>query len=125
MSRTQQLQERAMEIVQIRPMSDEANELISQAIQEHGFPNRAEAYRFLGITGKLKGIDVGGELLNYDEAIAMIISEFSCHRDTARNHVARAARRQRHPDWEPPQWGGKRPGAGRPAADSENDHETD
>ena len=62
MSRTQDLQNRAMAIVEIRPMSDEANALISQAIEEHGFPNRAEAYRFLGITGKLKGIDVGGEI---------------------------------------------------------------
>lgn len=125
MSRTQDLQNRAMAIVEIRPMSDEANQLISQAIAEHGFPSRVEAYRFLGITGKLKGIDVGGEIVNYDEAVATLISEFDCHRDTARNHVAKAARRQRHPDWTPPQWGGKRPGAGRPAVHSEDGHETD
>lgn len=125
MSRTKQLQERAMEIVKIRPMSDEADALIIQAIQEHGFPNRAEAYRFLGVTGKLKGIDVGGEILNQEEAIATLMSELGCRRDTARNHVAKAARRQRHPDWTPPQWGGKRPGAGRPAVNSEDGHETD
>jgi len=114
MSRTQQLQDRAMEIVKIRPMSDEANRLISAAIEEHGFANRSDAYQFLGKTGKLKGIDVGGEILNQDEAVATLIRELACHKDTARNHVARAARRQRHPDWQPPQWGGQRPGAGRP-----------
>lgn len=32
---------------------------------------------------------------------------------TARRHIARACRRQRHPDWQPPaEWGGERPGAG-------------
>jgi hypothetical protein len=103
-----------MEIVKIRPMSDEANALISAAVEEHGFANRADAYRFLGITGKLKGIDVGGEIINYDEAVATLLREFQCHKDTARNHVAKAARRKRHPDWTPPKWGGKRPGAGRP-----------
>jgi len=108
-----QVQARAMEMVRIRPMSEEANRLISAAVEEHGFPNRAAAYQFLLQTKKLIGIDVGGEVLNNDEAVATLIREFGCHKDTARNHVAKAARRQRHPDWQPPTWGGKRPGAGR------------
>lgn len=34
---------------------------------------------------------------------------------TARRHIVRACRRQRHPDWQPPiEWGGERPGAGAP-----------
>jgi len=37
-------------------------------------------------------------------------SEETVARDTARRHIARACRRQRHPDWQPPPdgWGGKR-----------------
>lgn len=32
---------------------------------------------------------------------------------TARRHITRACRRQRHPDWQPPaEWGGQREGAG-------------
>ncbi len=35
---------------------------------------------------------------------------------TAVNHITRACRRQRDPDWQPgSNWGGVRPGAGRPA----------
>lgn len=112
-AKTKELQARAMELVRIRPMSDEANELISQAMAEHGFPNRMKAFQFLRDTGELAGIDVGGESLNDKEAIAALIREFGCHRDTARYHVAKAARRKRHPDWTPPQHGGKRSGAGR------------
>jgi hypothetical protein len=34
---------------------------------------------------------------------------------TARRHIVRACRRQRHPGWQPPaEWGGKREGAGAP-----------
>lgn len=35
--------------------------------------------------------------------------------ETARRHVTRAIRRQRHPDWQPASWGGTRDGAGRPS----------
>jgi len=112
-SKTKELQARAMELVQIRPMSDGANELISQAIEQHGFPNRVKAFQFLQDTDQLIGVDIGGESLNDKEVIAALIREFGCHRDTARYHVAKAARRKRHPDWQPPPHGGKRPGAGR------------
>lgn len=42
--------------------------------------------------------------------------------ETARRHVAKAARRQRHPDWRAKNesgWGGYRPGAGRKSGESE------
>lgn len=42
-----------------------------------------------------------------------------CHISTAKHHIARAMRRARHPDWQPPQHGGARPGAGRPKKVSE------
>jgi hypothetical protein len=112
--RTDQLQARAMELVQIRPMSDEANALINQTIEEFGFPGRNEAYQFLLHTGKLDGIDVGGEVTNEAEVLAALVAEFGCHRDTAKYHVAKAGRRKRHPDWKPPSWGGRRPGTGAP-----------
>jgi len=36
---------------------------------------------------------------------------------TARQHIARACRRQRHPGWQPPDgWGGSRDGSGRKSA---------
>jgi hypothetical protein len=41
--------------------------------------------------------------------------------DTARRHIAKAARRQRHPDWKSKNesgWGGQRPGAGRKSGNS-------
>lgn len=45
---------------------------------------------------------------------AQLQVEFGLGRDAARSHVAKACRRQRHPDWkEPAEWGGKRDGAGR------------
>ncbi|MBE2200444.1 MAG: hypothetical protein IAE79_17650 [Anaerolinea sp.] len=113
-SRTQQIQDRAMELVEIRPMSDEVNTLINQAIAEHGFPGRHEAYQFLRTTGKLDGLDGGGEIVNQGEALAALVREFGCHKDTARYHVAKAAQRKRHPDWTPPQWGGRRHGTGAP-----------
>jgi hypothetical protein len=114
MKKTDQLQSRAMELVKIQPMSDEANTLINQAIEEHGFASRSDAYQFLLNTDKLVGIDVGGQILNQNAAIAALIADFRCTKETARKHVARAARRKRYPDYEPPRWGGKRPGAGRP-----------
>jgi len=95
-------------------MSDEANMLISQAMDEHSFQTRHDAYRFLRTTGRLKDVDTGGEVLNQDEAVAALVAEFSCHKQTAREHVAKAGRRKRHPDWQPPAWGGFRPGARRP-----------
>jgi hypothetical protein len=55
-----------------------------------------------------------GRCLNSHESIAQLMKELGCTKETARRHVARASRRQRHPDYQPPQWGGKRPGAGRP-----------
>ncbi len=40
--------------------------------------------------------------------------DYSVSFQTARQHVAKACRRQRHPDWESPNgWGGYRDGAGR------------
>ena len=41
-----------------------------------------------------------------------LMQEISCHRETARMAIAKAYRRQRAPDW-----GGTRPGAGRPKED--------
>jgi hypothetical protein len=51
-------------------------------------------------------------------ALASILEvQADVHRETARKHIAKAMRRQRHPDWQPPAWGGPRPGAGRPRAE--------
>lgn len=108
------IQARAMQLVEIRPLSDTAAKLIDTAVTEHGFPSRADAFNYLRITGQIDGVDVGGELLNHDTAVDTIVSEFGCQPHTARKHVARAARRKRHPGWRPPQWGGAREGAGRP-----------
>lgn len=113
--KTKEMQARAMELVRIRPMSDAADALIAEAMAEHGFTNRVKAFQFLQDTGQLAGVDIGGNILNNDEVIAALIQEFGCHRDTARSHVAKAARRQRHPDWTPPQHGGRRIGAGLPS----------
>jgi hypothetical protein len=55
-----------------------------------------------------------GRIANKNEAIASLITELGCTKGTAWKHVARAARRKRHPSYCPPQWGGKRDGAGRP-----------
>lgn len=53
----------------------------------------------------------------YAEEVAW---QAGCTYATARNHVFKALRRQRHPGWTEPQaepllgWGGQRPGAGKP-----------
>jgi len=111
--RSEAIQARAMELVQIRPMSAEADGLINRAMDELKFDSRHDAFQYLRRVGFL-GVDVGGEVLNNREAIATLMREFDCLKSTARKHVARAARRKRHPDWNPPQYGGQRPGAGRP-----------
>jgi hypothetical protein len=102
-----------MELVEIRPMSDEANDLINVAMEEHGFEKRADAFNYLRATGRLRGQDIGGEIINETEAIVALAKEFECHPRTAKRHVVRAARRKRHPDWQPPGWGGRRERAGR------------
>lgn len=117
MNRSEAMQERAMEIVEIRPLSDEAqqrlvNALAALDLEPEG--NRWRAFRFLQETGGLDGVDIGGQILNEEEAVAALMAEFGCTRQTARNHVARAARRKRHPDYQVPQRGGRRPGAGSP-----------
>lgn len=48
-----------------------------------------------------------------DMAKALVVKE-NCNPMTARSHIAKALRRMRDPNWQPPQRGGKRPGAGRP-----------
>lgn len=48
---------------------------------------------------------------------ARFAKEQGCHIDTAKRHLARAMRRQRDPNWAPPQRGGAREGAGRPASE--------
>lgn len=116
-NRSDAMQERAMEIVQIRPLSAEAQRLIDEALaalelEPEG--NRWRAFRFLQESGGLADTDVGGEILNEDEAIAALMEEFGCVKSTARSHVARAARRKRHPDYQVPQRGGRREGAGNP-----------
>ena len=43
-----------------------------------------------------------------------LVTDYDITLQTARQHVARACRRQRHPEWQPPDnWGGKRDGSGR------------
>lgn len=113
-TRSKDIQARAMELVEIRPMSDEANTLISRAMDEHGFPDRVAAYQFLRTTGALHGVDVGGEIVNQQQAVGKLVEEFGCHPNTAKSHVAKAGRRKRHPDWTPPGRGGYRAGARRP-----------
>lgn len=45
---------------------------------------------------------------------AQLMAEFDIKMDTARRHIAKACRRQRHPNWtSPDEWGGLREGAGR------------
>lgn len=42
-----------------------------------------------------------------------LVAEFGVTINTARQHIAKACRRQRYPKWEAPEvWGGKRSGAG-------------
>lgn len=55
-----------------------------------------------------------GRCANSTEAVAALVKEFGCTKKTAQTHVARASRRKRHPDYRLPEWGGSRPGAGRP-----------
>ena len=55
-----------------------------------------------------------GRLANTTDPAITLMAEFGCTKKTARHHIARAARRKRHPDYQPPEWGGYRPGAGRP-----------
>ena len=45
---------------------------------------------------------------------AQLMQEHGITLQAARNHIAKACRRQRHPDWNPePGWGGVREGAGK------------
>lgn len=41
-----------------------------------------------------------------------LVAEFGITFQTARQHIAKACRRQRNPNWIAPEWGGKREGAG-------------
>ncbi len=45
--------------------------------------------------------------------VGQLMQETGVEIRTARQHIARAYRRQRDPDWQPPRRGGKRAGAGR------------
>lgn len=42
----------------------------------------------------------------------VLVAEFGITYQTARQHIDRACRRQRSPNWNPPEWGGEREGAG-------------
>ena len=45
---------------------------------------------------------------------AILMADHEIALGTARQHIAKACRRQRNPNWQPSQdWGGKREGAGR------------
>lgn len=113
--RSTAMQTYAMKHVKIRPMSDEVNQLIQDKLVELGLPekgNRTLAFQILQQAGLLQNKDVGGEILNQEDVLTNMVKEFGCVRQTARRHVARAARRQRWPDYKPPQRGGVRPGAG-------------
>jgi hypothetical protein len=112
--KSKKMQDYAMSRVQIRPLPDAVEESISRAMEEFDFPDRHEAFLFLGRMGVLHGIDVGGEMLNEAEVRAELIEKFGCHWETARNHVHKAARRKRHPDYQWDQRGGRREGAGKP-----------
>jgi hypothetical protein len=109
--RTEAMRQRAMEVVEVRPFTDEAQRLIDEALEalnldEEG--NRSAAYDFLLKTNGFAGVDVGGELVNKDEAVDVLMKEFGCAKSTAWRHVSRAARQKRHPDYQTPSWGGRR-----------------
>lgn len=115
--RSEEIQAMAMELVEIEPMSAEAKARIDEALAALELEpdgNRWQAFRFLQESGGLEGIDVGGHILNKEEAIAQLMAETGCVKSTAQQHVARAARRKRHPDYRPPSPGGRRKGAGSP-----------
>lgn len=62
----------------------------------------------------LTSLDDNGEVVDFRGTAVRLMDATGCTYMTARKHIARAAERKRHPDYEPPEWGGKRPGAGRP-----------
>jgi hypothetical protein len=116
-TRTEAMQRQAMETVEIEPLSEEATTLINQTMRKLNLTTRSLAFQVLRDSGELDDVEIGGETLNQAEAITGLMREFGCTKETARRHVAGAARRKRHPDWRPPKHGGQRPGAGRPKRD--------
>lgn len=105
---------RARQVVQITPMPDADRQRVEQMVTALGLSNgRAEALHQLARGGALTAVGIEGEQFNYEEAIETLMAEFGCTRATARRHVLKAAKRKRSPH-RPAQWGGARPGAGRP-----------
>lgn len=99
--RTEAMQRYAMETVEIKPMSKEANDLIDQTMKALNLTMRSLAFQVLRDIGELDDVEIGGEILNQPETIAALIKKFGCTKETARRHVAWAARRKRHLDWQP------------------------
>ena len=59
-------------------------------------------------------LDDSGEVIDFRSTAMRLMKSTGCTYMTARKHVARAAKRKINPDYEHPQWGGKREGGGRP-----------
>lgn len=58
---------------------------------------------------KLDAIDSGTRIRIMTGYTAQLQAQFGNGRDAARSHIAKACRRQRHPQWRPPEnWGGAR-----------------
>lgn len=52
----------------------------------------------------------------------LMVDRSGCHYTTAKQHIARAMRRARFEAYPPPEWGGKREGAGRPKENKNGNH---
>ncbi len=63
---------------------------------------------------KITRLGENGEVVDFRETAVRLMDATGCTYATARKHIAHAARRQVDDTYDPPEWGGYRPGAGQP-----------
>lgn len=94
--------------IKVSPYTEEMEQLIATAIENHRVKTRQDAVTFLELTGLSDGIETGGEVLNKRQLVADLEKRFGCVYKTALKHVERARLSTLHEDYKPPAWGGDR-----------------
>jgi hypothetical protein len=102
------------ERIVVLPYSGEFEALLAEAMDQHGFADEIAAINYLNATGRIMEVEIGGGVEDPKALRDAIMREFNCTPKTAMTHIKRAEMRARFPNAKQPEWGGLRPGAGRP-----------
>jgi hypothetical protein len=113
--RSEAIAEFTADRIVVLPYSGEFEALLAETMDQHKFADEIEAIHYLNATGRILGMtDIGGGVKNPRALRDAIVKEFNCTTKTAMTHIKKAEMRARFPNAQFPEWGGLRPGAGRP-----------